>query len=82
MDEKENRPSERGTYSQEDIESAIATITHLKLMFEKGMSIDWQLGQAVVFKGTVGLATELHKAVIVDGLRKAIAILGGLQEKL
>ena len=79
MKEKEKSPSKRGTYSAEEIESALATLAYIKLMFEKDCSIDWQIETGLWTPEGVDNPVRYHKDLVAKGLEGAISILASLQ---
>lgn len=80
MNEQEKSPSERGEYSAEDVESAIATIEHIKLMYEKDFSIDWQIETGLLVPEGIDNPVRHYKDLIVKELEQAILILASLQQ--
>lgn len=78
-EEKEKSPSGRGEYSAEDVESAIATVAYIKLMFEKDCSIDWQIETGLWTPEGVDNPVRYHKDLVAKGLEGAISILASLQ---
>ena len=78
MKENKKSPSSGATYKNEDIESAIATITHLKLMFEKDFSIDWQIETGLWVPEGIDNPVRYYKDLIVKELGRTILILASL----
>lgn len=79
MSEKEN--ARLGVkVSAEEIESALATVEHLRLMFEKDFSIDLQIETGLwVPEGTLNPVRH-YKDLIVQELNKISSILASFQQ--
>lgn len=77
-EEKENAQG-GACVSAEEIESALATLAYIKLMFEKDCSIDWQIETGLWTPEGVDNPVRYHKDLVAKGLEGAISILASLQ---
>lgn len=81
MEEKENT-QEGVKLSAEEIESAIATVEHLKLMFEKDCSLDWQIETGAWAPEGIEDAVRHYKGLIVKELGQITSILASFLQNL
>jgi hypothetical protein len=65
-------------FGAEDVESAIATVEHIKLMYEKDFSIDWQIETGLWVPEGIDNPVRHYKDLIVKELERTISILASL----